>query len=253
MTSPASIQEHANRTRDPWTHRLGMLAWAPLPFDDNTQHCQTMNTPYVTSCPPLLGNEWPCILYPSWSNAILRSGLVTNEDAVRLIGCKKKVAVKDLGKNRVPSRLALGSGLNGSKYRPKVVAYYLGYGDDPAWCSVNVQRLKEYTLDSCVEKLRAINNSCEHPPHEKDCLVQHKMLLLAMYEASIVMERPDYDPFNICSKYGLINLRQSEKRKIDDQESDEEKLTPEYFDEWRVGGDSQIDTQTQSFSCPLKS
>jgi hypothetical protein len=178
--------------------------------------------------------------------------LITDEERVKLIGCKKPVAVEDLGKNRVPSRLALGSGQNGSKYLPKVVAYYLGYSHEPAWGSVNVENLKQYTLDSCVEKLRMINSSCEHSPPSKDCIVQRKRLLLAMYEASIVMERPDYDPSHICSKFGFTNLRRGDKRKDgSDQELEEEELTPEYFDDWRVGGDSQIETQTQSFSCQL--
>lgn len=226
---------------DPWTHRLGILAWAPLPFDDKARNTS------------VLSSEWPCILYPSWSNAILRSGLITDEEAIRLIGCKRAVAVKDLGKNRVPSRLALGSGLNGSKYRPKVVAYYLGYGDDPAWCCVNVDSLKQYTLDSCVEKLREISCSCDLSP-QKEGMDQHKRkrLLLAMYEASLVMERPNYDPSIICNKFGFTNLQFIEQGKDSGRKSEEEELTPEYFDDWRDGGDSQVDdTQTQRFSCPL--
>mmetsp|Transcript_8381 Transcript_8381/g.15807 ORF Transcript_8381/g.15807 Transcript_8381/m.15807 type:complete len:247 (+) Transcript_8381:98-838(+) len=233
---------------DRWTHRLGTLAWAPLPSDDNDRTPQKTAASRTSNLSLAYYNEWPCILYPSWSNAMRRSGLITDEKTVRLMGCKKSIAVEDLGENRVPSRLALGSGQNGSKYRPKVVAYYLGYSGDPAWGSVNVENLKQYTLDSCVEIIREMNVSCERSP-SKDCALPHERLIHAMYEASIVMERPDYDPSQICRKFGFTNLRQGGKAKdCDDQELEQIQLTPEYFDDWRVGGDSHVDTQTQPFS-----
>jgi hypothetical protein len=67
------------RQSDPWYHRIGELAWAPPSFAEHALH-----------------DWWPCILYPSWSNAMNESGLITDEKDLMLIGCLGTTAVKDL-------------------------------------------------------------------------------------------------------------------------------------------------------------
>ena len=236
-------------------------------------------------------------------------------DKIRLMGCKKPIAIKDLRRNRVPASQALGSGKNGSRFRPKVVAHFLGLegikGDAsfPAasWGAVKVETVKKYTLESCDafcrdmkwDRIETNTNTSTRkqtrirredlPTSEEQCV------FLAMQEASIVMCKPQYDPVNLCTSL-------KEKREFDDNtkrhgnkhlhdEEEEEKcskklkqtanteeensvhastsnkketvsalasgedlegMTPENFDDWRLGGNTQKNSsqqsQTQNFS-----
>ena len=221
---------------DPWSYRLGVLAWAPSPFASK----QALH-------------DWPCILYPSWSKAMTQSGLITDEKVLKLIGCKKSTAVTDLAKNSVPKIAALGSGLNGSKFRPKVVVHYLGLDEEPSWGSVKVDLIKQYTIESCSDVLRNVMEKCaENDGSAFRCKVQ--ALYLAMQEASIVMGKPSYNPKNICNDCEIENLLECEKKSIRSnahkKDVQEEQLTPENFDDWRLGGSTQTNSQsqTQSFS-----
>ena len=182
-----------------------------------------------------------------------QSGLIADEKLLKLIGCKKSTAVKDLAKNSVPKIVALGSGLNGSKFRPKVVVHYLGLDEEPSWGSVKVDRIKQYTIESCTEMLQNVMEKCaEDDGSAFRC--KAKSLYLAMNEASIVMGKPNYNPRNICNDCEIENLLEYEKKSIrskaQKKDAQEEELTPENFDDWRLGGTTQTNSQsqTQSFS-----
>jgi hypothetical protein len=178
---------------DPWCHRIGELAWAPSPIAVQAVH-----------------DWWPCILYPSWSKAMKESGLITDEKDLMLIGCLKSTAVKDLANNCVPKIVALGPGLNGSRFRSMVVVHYLGLDEKPSWGSVKVDCLKQYTLQSCTTLLQNMTEEYaeeDGPPFS--CGVQK--LYLAMQEASIVMGSPNFNPRIIFEDYNIENSVEFEK------------------------------------------
>ena len=180
-----------------------------------------------------------------------QSGLITDEKVLKLIGCKKSTAVTDLAKNSVPKIAALGSGLNGSKFRPKVVVHYLGLDEEPSWGSVKVDLIKQYTIESCNDMLRNVMEKCAE---NGGSVGKFQTLYLAMQEASIVMGKPSYNPKNICNDCEIENLLEYEKKSIHSnaqkKDAQEEQLTPENFDDWRLGGSTQTNSQsqTQSFS-----
>jgi len=257
-----------SESQEPWTHRLGVLAWAP-PSPYNQAHPTTTGSEGHTD--PSSSTLWPCILYPSWSKAVLQSGIITaDEKEVKLIGCKRAVATQDLSRNRVPKSLALGSGVNGSKYRPRVVVHFFGLGEEePSWGAVKVEHVKQYTLESCQERLLEMMNSWDS---ENWLGTDQGPLYLAMQEASIVMDRPAYDPSNICRDIGIDNYANakdpsSTSTSRDDADATvatttdtttdeggdgdgEEEMTPECFDDWRTGGNTQknMESQSQNFS-----
>ncbi len=252
-------QSPAKSALEPWTHRLGILAWAPrtgaVAAEKRRMH--------------------PCILYPSWALA-MTCGIITDSNAgtddpnsneIRLIGCKRSIAVRDLSRNRVPSRLALGSGKNGSKYRPKIVAHFLGLGGEPSWGAVKVESVRQYTLESCEKQCREMNWS---DGTQVQVPSGDEILFLAMQEASIVMSRPQFDPVNICKSMTQNNVKRIEENQkpsgtnghdvtgadeVEAKDEEEQDMTPENFDEWRIGENTQRNTQsqTQNFSQGLPS
>jgi len=231
-----------------WSYRLGVIAWAPSPFSQS-KHQSTAGSSSTTNAGDLY--DWPCILYPSWSKAMTQSGIITDEKLLKLIGCKKPIAVKDLGKNTVPQSQALGSGLSGSGFRPKIVVHYLGLGEEASWGSAQVTRLKKYTLDSCCKRLMSIReNLKENNGSALSSNDQHELLYLAMQEASIVMGQPHYNPKNVCDDFDIRNISEYEKKSTKRKDAQEDRMTPENFDDWRLGGNTQgnSESQTQNFS-----
>ncbi len=239
----ASLDNKAqNETMDPWTHRQGILAWAPRPAVASDSQ-RTMH---------------PSILFPSWalamtSEIITESNQINEDDKksneIKLIGCKRPIAIRDLSRNRVPARLALGTGKNGSKYRPKIVAYFLGVEDgEPAWGSVKVESVRQYTLKSCENLCREMSWSNVARGTVK-VSSKEQILFLAMQEASIVVDRPQFDPKNICQS--LVTQSSGYNKDADESKAGlEQRMTPENFDDWTTGGNTQADTQsqTQNFS-----
>jgi hypothetical protein len=76
-----------------------------------------------------------------------------------------------------------------------------------------------------------------------------------MYEASVVMENSSYDPNRISRDHGFTELLKFHSRKgnhhLEDDVGDHDvEMTPENFDDWRLGGESQANTQseTENFS-----
>jgi hypothetical protein len=203
----------------PWTHITGALAWAPMPAISNTEiendrhnNNNNSNNPVVPSdtssrsSPTTSLLLWPVILYPSWSTAA-RSPLFDDCDGdILLMGCQKPVSKENLCSNRVPSRVALGKGANGSKFRLKVVAHYLGFSSPSSptgaqqlssqpWGSVSVDSLQQYTLENCETYIQIWERN------GKD--VQWNSLLNAMKEAAALMEQNAFDPMKLCKNLGI--------------------------------------------------
>mmetsp|Transcript_791 Transcript_791/g.883 ORF Transcript_791/g.883 Transcript_791/m.883 type:complete len:435 (+) Transcript_791:27-1331(+) len=126
----SNINHHNPSNKEEWTQKVGAVAWAPHPNKNIDQ-----------------GQPWPCLIYPSWSIAILRSGLFPTyhhrqhdarkknrggnggdddtdshssisrgsigvEKTLAILSCKKRVKLSDLASNRVPLRVALNPGKN---------------------------------------------------------------------------------------------------------------------------------------------
>lgn len=243
----------------PWSHELGALALAPLPSSKQS------GADSVTSSPASISSEssrrmqqlWPVVLYPSWSKAVLKSGLVNDLDSLKIVGVKKAILVKDLAKNRVPKRVALGSASATTKFRPKVVAHYLGFGEDASWTSISAAAVQKYSIESCKKILIDLQAECGRA----DSVDNFASLYQAMQEASILLEKPSYKPENICADFNIQNnfrklekqngAQRHEKSNASNQNNDEAEemnFTPENFDDWRQGGNTQKGTQTQDFS-----
>jgi hypothetical protein len=271
----------------PWTHITGALAWAPMPAISNTENDRhnnnnnnnsTTNNTLVpsTSSPNTSLLLWPVILYPSWSTAA-RSPLFDCDGDILLMGCQKPVSKENLCSNRVPSRVALGKGANGSKFRLKVVAHYLGLSSASSisfltgeqslssqpWGSVSVESLQQYTLENCETYIQIWERN------GKD--VQWNSLLNAMKEAAALMEQSVFDPMKLCKNLGIDpNYKNFSDSAMmdnnipldnddDDQEMDphEQKnvtkknkssvnfssSTPENFQDWNHLSDSQTQTK----------
>lgn len=115
----SSIIHHTPPKKEEWTQKLGAVAWAPHPIINNNQT-----------------QPWPCLIYTSWSIAVLNSGLFPtyhhrqhdadndgdshssssrgsgDDKTLAILFCKKKVKLSDLARNRVPIRVALNPGKN---------------------------------------------------------------------------------------------------------------------------------------------
>jgi hypothetical protein len=281
-----------------WARQPGSLAWAILPTTEtnstNKKNNSTNHSYY-----------WPVILYPSWSYAAKHSGLIPsstklkskttknnvneNENKIKFIGCKTAVTIEQMSRNLVPKRVALGcSSVKGKALRPKVVAYFLGMGDnnensthtssskftESAWCAVHVASVKEYTIDNCKEMLFKFSNPSERERKPlNDSL--WSSFILAMEEASIVSERREFNPRVWMMKHqqpSIDNKSSGPRRKKNKYDAHEnrggnsstdgsngssnvtddgqdifmEELTPECFDNWRDGGDTEKYGETQS-------
>jgi len=170
--SASVISEHNNTNKDEWTQKVGALAWAPYP--------NIISTPL---------RPWPCLIYPSWSIAILNSGLFpayhqqnstvsidpSNPDidscdsTLAILSCKKRVKLSDLANNRVPLRVALNPGRNDGdsitksrKRRSKVVVHFLGLNE---WHVASIEDLTQYTAEAA---LKSIKQYREHASDEND-------------------------------------------------------------------------------------
>lgn len=261
---------------------------------------------------------WPVILYPSWSYAAKQSGLFHNSitkatkmntsgnsssdssssiyQKVSFIDVKTCVTVDQMSKNVVPKKVALGcTSVKGQSLRPKVAAYYLGFaggigGDNDndndiqflgthcSWSAVNVQNVKRYSIDNCLQFLQQYSshssNTIPTMKNKDDTFWSH--LLLAMEEASIVSEQCDsYDPKVLIRQLNVYHeknnlaitkdngqhveknnndkLRQQEcnvnhqnNKNNDDDFASLESLTPEMWSDWRQGGQTQKTMESQS-------
>ena len=288
--SKSSLQSTA---MDKWAYTKDNLAWAPVkPSSQNNKKPKDLQSKSQTANNNTLH---PCILFPSWAVAMTSEIITDSPDSIeshknhslRLIGCKRSIAVRDLKRNRVPARVALGSGANGSKYRPKVVVHYLGLGNELSWGAVTVGSVKKYTLESCKEICENLWNldggvgggvgvgvgvGVESGRKKNHKRVKPE-LFLAMQEASIVMDRPEFDPSNILRDLSSLqasninnSIRQEPHSSVNKKDGElfqlnehtksveggdshkeiEENMTPENFDDWRLGGNTQKYTQSQS-------
>jgi len=159
--------------KEEWTKTVGALAWTPHPNRKTVQN-----------------QPWPCLIYPSWSIAILYSGLFPNyhhrqHDArknnrgrggdgadgdsdshssvsrgsavgktLAILSCKKRVKLSDLASNRVPLRVALNPGKD--KRRSKVVVHFLGVNE---WCVASIGDLTQYSAETALAFIRRSRNN----------------------------------------------------------------------------------------------
>ena len=225
-----------------WMHIPGALAWASLPVPHPTlPHVVDLSH---SSHSKTRGLSWPCILYPSWSEALTSTDIPLSKD-ILLLGCKKKVSISKLRKNIVPGKMALGSSElvkteHGScKRRKKVVCYFLGM-DDRGWCAVNVSDVRRYERDSCMEILRMYSTRKDADPVDGEQVWGG--LILSMKEASLALSNADLDPNTLCKNLDIgTKIRDVGKHK--EVDSPVEDCTPECFDDWRAGGYTQNTTQ----------
>lgn len=257
MYKEYKIAFHTTMTEQPtpWTHLSGSLAWAPIP----DRH-PLSNTKSNTTSSTLL--FWPVILYPSWSTAA-RSPLFDCDGEILLMGCQKPVSKENLCSNRVPSRVALGKGVNGSKYRLKVVAHFLGLSSrkgeqtqisSESWGSVRVDSLQQYTLEICETNIQLWERN------GKD--VHWNLLLNAMKEAATLMEQNAFDPMKLCQNIGIdpnyknfsdsAIMEESLEKDADLKEQNNAtkktrkvnlSSTPENFHDWNQQSESQTQTK----------
>ena len=190
---------------------------------------------------------------------------------VTFIGCKTSVTLDQMRKNMVPKRVALGSSsVKGQSLRPRVVAYFLGLSTmSSSWSAVHVQDVKRYSLDNCKEVLCEYSNFNQRIQTNVSKMTELEIIwpsfILAMEEASIVSEQKVYNPkslmkdfipsTNYQSKSGLKNGKtpndnkgNAKKENTNNSDSEEkiaEKLTPECFSDWRTGGDTQRNGDSQ--------
>ena len=244
----------------PLTHLSVALAWAPMPDSappSSSISNNSNNKNAITETPSLF---WPVILYPSWSTAA-RSPLFDCNGEVLLMGCQKPVSKENLCLNRVPSRVALGKGVNGSKFRLKVVAHFLGLtlpGTQQtisleSWGSVSVDSLQQYTLENCETHIQIWERN------GKD--VQWNSLLNAMKEAATLMEQNAFDPLKLCKNLGIdpnykncssSSTMDSMNQDVHAEESKDVSKnitkfssTPENFHDWNHQSESQTQTQAK--------
>ena len=254
---------------EPWTHQIGVLAWAPLPQASGKKSPSKRNS-NIGVCTDQKQisqqgrgqgqghtNMWPCILYPSWSRAVkLSCGLLSNEKKIQIIGVKNPTSVDDLARNRVPSRVALGEGflVDGKYFRKRVVAHFLGMGDHPCWAPINADCLQQYTLQSCKDRLIAAwrENKNASGEESKNNFEEMERLVLAMTESSIVAENGTFDPNLLYGQLGIMTGQGQDDGDEDDDTTMLNDCTPEFFDDWKLGGISQeqkrSQSQTQNFS-----
>ena len=244
-----------------FTATPGALAWIPFPFPPS--HLKTATN----------SHKWPAILFPSWSTAIKSSGFfpkfvnrsaqtaIASDDvdvdididcsngksALRLMGCKKEVRLKDLSANMVPVKVALGPRKGDSRRREKVCARFLGFPPGEArWGAVDPQEALPYTEKICKEILLGKNSGvCV----KNGVLLRSQELLEAMNEGSVALEQPNLHPSSLFPKLSTVVVAEEEDKgdtllgrapvKYDGE-------TPEFYDDWREGGYTQTESQSQS-------
>ena len=226
--------------KDAWMHIPGAMAWAPLPPPHPSLRNRTTHD----------GKElWPCILYPSWSDALRSSG-VPVPDQLLLLGCKNPVPTSKLKKNIVPGKMALGSSEmvdteHGScKRRKKLVCYFLGM-DDRGWCAVHTKDVQRYERDRCIEILKTYKGMTGIETENSTKIWED--LVVAMKEASLALSNPQYDPSILCKSLD-IETKGSMDADDDGSNANVDSCTPECFDDWKVGGNTQSMTMTQGAS-----
>lgn len=176
-----------------------------------------------------------------------KDGTGMNSMMVHFMGCKTAVTVDQMSKNMVPKRVALGStSIKGQTLRPKVVAYFLGlhgsrestmFEDDEddhnealtcsPWTAVNVNDVQIYNIDSCKENMKSMYNdhgqeeeigesiksdtpdttTAKNKVLEKGRYLIWKRFILAMEEASIVMEDEEYHPKHFINELSKPNIK----------------------------------------------
>ncbi len=221
------------------------------------------------------------------SNSSSSASISSIYQKVSFIDVKTCVTVDQMSKNVVPKKVALGcTSVKGKSLRPKVAAYYLGFaegidgnndndvqflGTHCSWSAVDVQNVKRYTIDNCLQILQqySSHSSNNTMKNKDDTLWSH--LLLAMEEASIVSEQCDdsYHPkvlmrqLNVyheknpaimkdngqhVQKHNNNKSRQQECNVNNENNKDDflDSLTPEMWSDWRQGGQTQKTMESQS-------
>lgn len=258
--------ENIRENKLTYTGDAGIVAWAQFPGDCRIKRIWGKDGQVVRDRGELKSQyalkyckhvgKWPCVLYPSWSKAIFSGFFSEIEDvednSLHIMNCAQPIQLSKLGKNSVPPEAVLGPGIRENRgLRARVVVHYFGLEDvDLTWGVIPVNSdMLEYNVETCIQMLKYYKDSYNNKALEG---MDMNMILNAMREAAIVLERQDLNPQSLINMYEFSSTsvlkNENIHKKVEQQEN-----TPENFDDWDwgIGKNSQgytAESQTQPFS-----